>query len=443
MIPLEGRIIPGLDEFMLRTGHLRTLCCIASEHGGPWSRIQRELSVALASPVAISQQSSAEIADYLRHKKLCPIAEEGEVVKEATRKLRYPRLLVRIHRSGESIGVECTDTDDGACCIWWQDACLAAPGIPSRVGAVTISAKAGSKTGSSHICDWAQALDLITASGQLTPEGELLARLHGGHLGQEGWLTNPYLIHPDRIILAYQHLIADFDVFARLAKKLGEVSGPIRKALACELFASTMMELGIEAETAAYLPASQQFRVLRQVRELEDAAKKGDHVAKSSIVWHRASSRLETYVDLGLLCKGCQGEQERYEYTYYRSPNLERLVGELNHSDGAIGWLEDHLVSLMFDRDYNRLNINIEETFSLTQQVARALSRPTSVLPITALALGIVSLLAERGEYLSVSTARRSLVEMAQKRPDLARLSRGGHSQRAEFLSLVSRRKEV
>ena len=53
MIVLEGRLLAGLDEFMLRLGHLSSLCAVAAEVRGSWSRVERELAGALTADVVV------------------------------------------------------------------------------------------------------------------------------------------------------------------------------------------------------------------------------------------------------------------------------------------------------------------------------------------------------------------------------------------------------
>ena len=53
MIPVEGRVLLGLDEFMLRLGHLKVLCGVAAQAGGSRSRVRRETVRTLTKPCVV------------------------------------------------------------------------------------------------------------------------------------------------------------------------------------------------------------------------------------------------------------------------------------------------------------------------------------------------------------------------------------------------------
>lgn len=443
MIPLEARMLPGLDEFMLRLGHLKVLCRVAVESGGSLSRIERETASALTRLVPVPDDMITHVADYLRRKRLCSISgPEGSAEGDVRSDYRYPELWIDAEESDARAHVRTSEEGAKVPRIWWQDLCLAAPGIRSRVGAVTTGGKAGSKTGVSHICDWAIALDLLGRSGELSPEGRLIARFdRGNRLADHG--TNPYLIGHDRVIFAYLLLSADADVFAHYAPRLLRAAPPIRKSDAAEMFAEAISQIATEAESSRHLSPGQQLRIAQHMRELENAVRRGGVVTgplgASSTAWHRTASRLESYVDLGLLEKGLGGEEELYEYVYYPTPALGRAVSSLEAASSAEGWLEEGLIAALYPEVPLCGSIHPEELPELLQRVAASLERPTAPLPIISLALGLVWLKMEEGKAASIGECRRRIEELARMRPDFARLSRGRAGERAEFVSLAQR----
>jgi len=428
MIPLEGRVLAGLDEFMLRLGHLKVLAGVAADVGGSWGRIEREYGRYITELVPVPPDLVPRITEYVAQKRLCPSTGEG--TSEADRDYRYPDLMLREDDSGKRELI----TDQSEITVWRQDLWMASPEVPSKVGAVTVSAKSGSKTGASHIRDWATLIELFTTSGQLAPEGHLAIKLNREVEG-DVWRTNPYAIGRERLIFAYLLLSADIDLFVRLAPKLLRATFPLRKTNAVGLFSDTVSALSDEAEEARSLGSSRQFRLLQQLRELQGQRRSGG--TKASTTWHRAASRFETYVELGFLEKGEGGELERYEYTYYPGAALERCVDSLERASSAEQWIDDFMVSAVFDVEASSAQLASDDVESILRVLAPCLGRPISLLPIAALALGISCLTAEQARAVTFRAARESIEDFARTRPELARLSRGGSGSRAEFVSLL------
>lgn len=438
MIALQARILGGLDEFMLRLGHLSALCALASERRGSWARIERELGSAITETVPVSPALKPPLASYLRIKRLCPIQGSGAAAEPGdTPEYRYPYLTVISEGEHDRLEVEPGERTE----VWWQDLCLADPEVRSRVGAVTVSkGKSGSKTGVSHITDWAQILDLVANSGALSAEGQLIANL-GGFRIDEHWARNPYVLGTERLVYAYMQLSSDMDVFSRFVPRLLGESIPIRKQTGTQIFVRTMSELVDEAEGARYLSSQQIYRMSQHLRDLEPAGKRGGvekAIGSPSTAWHRAASRLETYVDLGLLEKGRAGANELYEYVYYPTSALQRATDALSSSEhNGLTWLDEHLAFILFEGNLYIDRLESETLLPLIPNVVAALNRPASVLPLGAMALGIVWLLRDRGIDCSIAVARQSLESLAREQPDLARLSRGGAGERAEFISFT------
>ena len=439
MIELEGRMLAGLDEFMLRLGHLKVLCAVAADVGGSWFRVNREAAKVLTKPFPIPINAVESIADYLRRKRLCPVVQvtaDSEKSIEVA-KYRYPDLVVEVAESELRLK---SLTENPT--IWWQDLCLASPGIQSRVGGITISAKGGSKTGLSHISDWAQFIGLISRAGEISPIGRLIVNLRVDAPDVE-LSSNPYIVGLERLALGFTIIGADIDCFSRLAPKLLRSKAPIRKADGAQIFAATVQEIAQEAREARYLSVGRKNNLYENMRDLEHATRRGKRkLGSTSTAWHRASSRLESYVDLGLLDKGRKGEEERFEYVYYPTDALERSVQSLKEAKDARDWLERYLAFSLFGHSWSGSSVKESELLSDLPLIVSSLARPTAPVPIDAVAIALVWRCAARNEAFSIASARQALEHLAVSRPEIARLSRGGSGERAEFISLDIRKLE-
>jgi hypothetical protein len=434
MIPLEGKVLSGLDEFMLRLGHLKVLCQAAIDVGGSWFRIGREASKRLTAPTTIPAVLRPWVTEYLRRKRLCAIVDAGKEDRGAKSQFRYDALV--LERTEESAEFTLRGAaPSGELKVWWQDLCLAGPEVRSRVGGVTITGKSGSKTGLSHLMDWAQIVELISPAGEVAAMGRLFRltrkneELAGGH--------NPYVLESDRLPMAYCLLGADIDLFSRFAPKLQAADIPIRKAEATELFAASLSEIVQEARDMRTLSPGRTAKLYENYRDLEGPARRSRRpLGGTSTAWHRASSRLETYVDLGLLEKGRTGEQERYEYVYYPTSNMDLAVRTLGKASNGREWMEQYLAAVIFDGQSGEAELPLAELAAILPTVASYLARPAAPLPIDALATGVVCIQADHSASVSIGACRRGIELLAQESPDLARLSRGGSGDRAEFVSL-------
>lgn len=256
-------------------------------------------------------------------------------------------------------------------------------------------------------------------------------------------MDNPYILGYERLALAYHIVGVDIDLFSRFIPKLLAGKGPLRKADGTELFAQTVMDLCQEAREARYLTPGRKGNLFENLRDLETAAKRGDRpLGGTSTAWHRASSRFETYVDLGLLEKGHTGDSETYEYIYHPTAALEITARTLESATDARAWIEDHLASAIFSCECSHTRLTEDELIHLLPDIASSLARPAGPLPIEALAIGLAWATADRGQPTSIAACRQGLEQLAHSRPAIARLSRGGFGDRAEFISLDLRRLE-
>jgi hypothetical protein len=297
VINLSGRMTPGLDEFMLRLGHLKVLSNIAAENGGSRHRVERALAELLTEDSTAPADEIPALTEYLYSKRLCVIRStlqrgRNDEQEEDEQVVRYPDLVIEQAADG-SLRLTDGKAPVNSAAVWWQDRSLADPAVPSKVGAVTVSAKSGSKTGLSHIMDWAEATGLISTTAQASSEARLLAKLDGKSRG-ELWIENPYVLGNDRILLAFLALGSDLDFFSRFMVALNKCTWPLKKRQAAALFGDTLVQLIEEADRVPQLTTRQKFHLADQLRELERAARrKAGDIGKASTTWHRTASRLE------------------------------------------------------------------------------------------------------------------------------------------------------
>jgi len=427
VIPIDGRVAQGLDEFMLRLGHLVVVAEVCRGVTRRATRLEKEVGLALTRNIAVDFDELPQIAAYLATKGFCPNGEEQTL---STRKqFRYPTLRLAQLQNGLTLQVEAGHKAE----VWTQDYYLSSPNIPSRVGAVTVDARSKSSTGLSHVIDWALILGLLRKN--MEPSNELL--LLGGATGNRG--DNPYMLsEPSRLILANAFFRADLDILLRLALALIDRDGPIKKRDGAEIYASTVEQLCKEAADQRYLSDGKKFKVFTMLKELRNAVRnrKGASLGSSSTAWHRAASRLESLVDLGLLTKIRGGSDYRYEYVYFPTEQLRLLRESIAGTESARDWLENKLVHIFLPNAEDANIDSDDQVVHYLTPVLQDLVRPIQLFPIDALCLGMCCQVASQGRRVSLRSCRKAIEEFAIRRPAAARLSRGPLGDRAEFVSL-------
>jgi hypothetical protein len=424
----------GLDEFMLRTGHLKVVSNVAAEVGSARHRVERQAAEVFTSFREVPPRQLAQVAQYLEFKRFCEV--EGEHTKSERSRYRYPDLIVGKTPSGKFVSSKTGAPIE----VWWQDLCLSDPRSRSMVGSVTASGKSGSKTGLSHVFDWAESVGLLSTSGQPTPMARLLAKLNGKTRGLE-WLENPYVPALDKILLGLVLITSDLDVFSRFIVRLAAGSFPIKKRSAARLFASTVTDLVEEADHASYLGPRPRFHIGDLMRDLRKSARRNDaELGDTAISWHRAASRLETYVDLGFLAKEDGSASHKYEYVYYETPLLAEVARSIEEATDPEDWIEDRLIEAVLGHPTVDQPLEVDRLEALLPPILQALRVASTALPIDAVAIGVVQLAAEEGVFLSLRAGRRTVEDLAKQHPDIARLARGSRGERAEFITIDPRR---
>jgi len=430
-LKLSGRALVGLDEFMLRIGHLRVLAHVAAQLGGSRSKTERFAAEFLRDSIQVP--AAAHIAEYLGLKRLCPVKGKDDHLSTNERRVnfRYPDITIvdeagHFRFQGEARSVS----------LMWQDAQLAHPRVPSRVGAITTEAKSGSKTGLSHIFDWAIGLDLISQSSQAGP----LARVFSSGTDSSSALpfSNPYIPGPEILPAAFLSVGADADVFARLVRRLNSSANfPLKKREAAVLFASVVEEIDSESLRANYLTTSQRFKLSSLLRDLKRSARTSrTNLGETSTAWHRTASRLESYVDFGLLKKGVSSEKEKYEYIYYRTERLALVAGQIESATTIEEWIGSSLTYLVSDQQPQSRRYTAAEFTTILKTAVEAIKSPTSVLPLDALTLYTMETALRANRPAPYGDTRAQLEQFARDNEHVARLARGRSGRGAEFLTI-------
>jgi hypothetical protein len=435
MIEIEGRVLAGLDEFMLRAGHLLLLCRVAHDVGGSWPRIHREAVEKLSQTVVVGPERNRDVAEYLAAKGLCRRVDRAG---DEPTNYHYPDLEVYTDPT-DALAVRSSE-DSNPVSITWQDRNLAAVRVRSRVGAITWSAKSGSKTGLSHVCDWAQFLELIDSAGQLSPIGRLLVTITQiDRTPYERW--NPYELGPERIIVAYQYFQKDVDLFARFVPMLLRAKVPLSKASCRVLFVEALQACVNDADASKGVPSHRLFELAQQIRDLERSARKSrSDIGETSTAWHRTASRVELYTDLGLLEKNRRDPADAYKYIYFPTEQLTEAAKSLEATESGDEWIERHLVAAILGEVGNNGGsptvLSDRELAAGLRRIVEGMKLPTTQFPIDCLMLGLAYLHADAPLPPSLRDIRRLIEEIPGKYPQVARLARGREGIRAEYLSL-------
>ena len=414
---IEGRVALRLDEFMLRLGHMTLLAQLSSSIEGRPRRLEKDFAELLTRGIEVEEAANQRVAQYLVAKHLCQDARKPQHDDIRGRKFRYPDLET-YEAAGTAQGSRVRAIGGGRIEVWWQDYCLASEDVESSVGAVTVGARTGSSTGVSHILDWGVILGLLNRDFSATLEASLLARLRTKPA--DSMDSNPFVLLPgDRVVFAYVLLRADLDVFSRFAPLLLQADQPIGKADGAKLFGAAIELLGKDAENDANVSPRFQSVVFQQLKELKSAQRRklNQPLGSSSTAWHRASSRLESYVDLGLLTKRRGGEILRFKNVYFPTDLLTRVSESVAGASSSVEWLEGPFIDF-FGADGTRTErLNREQLRGLLVHIVNALGRPIQLFPLEALALGMALYGPAVGVKISLGGARSSLEELARHTP--------------------------
>lgn len=432
---LEGRIALGLDEFMLRLGHLKVLVEVLGKTSGNRSRIGRLLAERLTRPVAVTPAHEQALGDYLLRKKLATVVRADGTFVRARPKARYASLRVSLDDRDCIASLRDPAREHGVE-VWFQDFAIADPATRSKVGAVTADTREiTNKSGVSHLVDWAAAIGLANRRLGLTALGRAFAKVSGwsSSAPASDAPQNPYVIGEEGFALAWILFAADGDVLTRLILKLaGRTS--IVKSDAIELIVEIAQEQEAETSRPGDMTSVAAKRVVRSFREelgIDPRRREGG----TSTAWHRVSSRLEALTDLGFLVKrDDSGRSRHYDYYYAPTPSLRIAAESLGRAQSLSEWLDGELLAAMSSIPSDSGTWEPYRT-ELTEAVILA-TGPTGV-HIDSFALVAATIALKNGKALTPTHAREWIRLLAVDFPDIARLSRGYSGSRAEFASVV------
>ncbi|MFC1575526.1 hypothetical protein ACFL5A_02625 [Gemmatimonadota bacterium] len=424
----------GLDEWMLRLGHLKVVCSAGIQSGAGRRRIKQKATEILTETLPWSDGPTGALAVYLKRKKLAP------ELRDESGQFRYPDLGL-VEQDGAWDLVSLSKADSGPTPgVTRQDHWFSQEGLRSRTGAISVGGRHGSKTGLDHVLDWAEMTGLMSRSGQILPPGLLLAR-HRPLCLDLAPHCNPYRFGPEWIIPGFLLIEADIDVFGRFTRALSTVEEPITKKTGARAFARAVLDLADEAEEDRSLTSGQRYAIAGVLRDLQRSVRRTraqdeETLGAAATTWHRASSRLETYADLGILEKARAEQDFSYEYRYLRTPVFRSLLNSLENATDTQQWLEGDLFPAITGKEEGDQAISDDMLREELPALASTIGRPTMPLPIETVALWMVVRGIEEGLGTSISAARDALRRVARSDSAFIRLSRGSYGEREEFISL-------
>jgi hypothetical protein len=314
---------------------------------------------------------------------------------------------------------------------------LAAADVPSKVGAVTVETRySGNKSGVSHIVDWAMAIGVLDKNLNPGAEGHVLHLMWREEVLRNR--TNPYVVLGQRLAFGWLLFQADGDMLRAILAEL-PANSVVDKAGALRVFEKAFRVIYDEAYGARSEASAAAVRRIREMRDDLAIPFSRDEleVGRSSTLWHRLSSRLESLVDLGLLeKKDANGAPRPFDYVYKMSNAGERAVATLTPDIGVEQWLLEHLAGTI-----GGAVTPVAKCSNVGHYLGRAvksLAGPTGV-HIDTCSLLAASFALEDGLCAEIAEFRTQLVNTALVRPDLARLARGYSGPRPEFITFDQR----
>lgn len=425
----EGRVVLGLDEFMLRLGHLKILLTILAGTSGNRARITRRLAEELTRPVQVTKADAAHVADYLLKKGLCSVLDVSGNARHPRSGARYSQLAVQLDANNHPVEIK---SPSSAPEIWFQDWAISDPRTASKVGAVTVDTREiTNKSGVSHLVDWAVVIGAANSRLGLTALGRTAARLTTLLRGDE----NPYVLGAERLAFAALLFTADGDVLLPLIIRTAGLR-ELTKATAVETMLATASDLA--AGRSDERSSNRATRAIQDLRkDLGETSSRRNRAASrrpSSSVWHRVSSRLEALTDLGLMTKtDPSGKDRQYEYYYRATPALTAIAASAKSAASASDWTQKHLAQAFAPEGATIGDEGCEAEF---HAAATLVQGPTGI-HIDSLAVAASTLALAQGKHLPLDQVRRRLTNLAGAKPGTIALSRGYSGSRAEFASIT------
>ena len=437
MNPYQGKILSLLDEFMLRLGHLNLLCELRLTNSSSFNKFERIIGKQLTQPVDLKGKNVENIIEYLTEKNLCQRYDK-KLEKKKIQTLRYPKLIINKNSEDTKQVLSTVSGKIEDFNIWWQDYCFCDDAIKSRVGTITV--KKRTHTGFKHIQDWGYFIGLLNKNGKLTTFGQMLARLRQKFIGNSSE-NNPYVIGNEKILLAYLIIGEDFDFFARFIKKIIQTfEKKFKKSEIQILFGNVIEDLYHEVKTTTNIKSLYKKNLITIYKELKRAAGKGKELGSSSTAWHRVSSRIETYLELGLLEKDESIRKDKYKYNYQITDIARKISSSLDSSMTSAEWIDFYLADFIYKTDCRKIPVKENEIRNAIKIIHPLMGRTAGSLPIDHLVIGIVWLMFENGNATSLAAVRQGIINTANMYPDFIRLQRGRSAEKKpEFVQILEK----
>jgi hypothetical protein len=425
-------VLLGLDEFMLRLGHVTVVCEAAASHSGSSGTLQRNVVRRLTKPVRLQAGEERTLAAYFAKKKLCPPANENA---RGSGEFRYPDLRYTVDGSGP-VTLFVLNAPNKFPEVWLQDYLMAQPNVVSRVGGVTVEGKGDSKTGISHVLDWCEILGILSRSARITPIGQIIAGIRDP-TGEQVPFNNPYVLGSERLPLAYAYVAGDYEIFSRLLVRLAHEGAKLTRSEAMKLYADSVTDAAGSISRNRNATTRAKRETYDLLKDLQNAAKSSrKQIYETSTCWHRASSRFETLVDLGFLDKGDGKEKEKYEYVYSSTSRTIQASATIAKSATPENWMDDHLVHSLADTTMTGVRPTTADLQRLLPLIVKVLRRPTAPLPVTAVVLAAATYLFADGKPCALGVVRERMMQLFSENPHLARLSGGSRGPNEQFVSI-------
>jgi hypothetical protein len=241
----------------------------------------------------------------------------------------------------------------------------------------------------------------------------------------------------ERVIFGALLLGGDIDFTSRFLPRLIALGGTIDKAGARSAFLEAVREAARDADQQTGVRARDRFLIFGQLKELERSARgTAEGEAKASTAWHRTVSRLEAYVDLGMLEKAAASDVGAFEYRYKPTAAMHTACDAMRNSLSQRDFLRDHLMSIFYATDRSREDPTQESIVNGLASVVHLIKRPIASYPVDAVVLGVATWLAGHNAPVNLGRIEDAIVRLAKDRPEVLRLGSGTEGTLPETVSI-------
>jgi hypothetical protein len=255
--------------------------------------------------------------------------------------------------------------------------------------------------------------------------------------------NNPFLLTPAQsIFFLFQTFENDGDLLAEWLPIICKRDSFSRTEAGEDLItAFRNIHSGLKTgQKQARLSRYRSIRELKSLLETFDKKPQRESGGGKETVRHRVSPRLESLVDIGLLCKQTPEVDRRFDFHYFTTKNLVALSESLQDCDSVSDYLERHFFShAMTILPEGAKPVDDQESiFSYFAKAYSRLRRPVGDNPIRPLALraALLSLADAPPKVFEISDAYSALRTCQKSYPRQVHLSGVRISFRPEFVHI-------